>query len=294
MTSALCGRRGATTAIALLSTETGGSSKKTKMTDLFEIVHEDEKLLVINKPAGLVCHPTKGDIYSSLISRVRVYLGSEIRVHLINRLDRETSGLVVLAKDDGEAALLRALWESGQVQKTYLALVEGDVESEFGLIDRPIGPHPSSKVVIRGGVRDDGAPSQTRYRRLHGFDRQASRYSLLLVQPATGRKHQIRIHLAHLGYPIVGDKIYGPNEEFYLAFVEGRLGAEAERRLALPNQALHALSLEWTVQGTRTVYVAEPEPAFVRFLREGVPAISLDRALKSAGLDGVLASRRLD
>src|SRR6266446_4082274 len=97
----------------------------TPMEKLFEIVHEDADLLVINKPADLVCHPTKGDVYSSLISRVRLYLGVEAEAHLINRLDRETSGLVVVARNLPVAVALRQLWEKRAVQKSYLAIVWG-------------------------------------------------------------------------------------------------------------------------------------------------------------------------
>src|SRR5437773_865909 len=97
------------------------------MEQLFEIVHEDDELLVINKPADLVCHPTKGDVYSSLISRVRLYLGPGAESHLINRLDRETSGLVLVAKKVAVAVELRQLWENRLVQKEYLAIVRGHV-----------------------------------------------------------------------------------------------------------------------------------------------------------------------
>ena len=99
---------------------------------LFEIVHEDDELLVINKPADLVCHPTKGDEMSSLISRVRLHLG-QAAAHMINRLDRETTGIVLLAKRDESAVELRRLWESGGVQKSYNAIVHGHVEPDSGL-----------------------------------------------------------------------------------------------------------------------------------------------------------------
>ena len=109
------------------------------MTDtLFEIVHEDDELLVVNKPADLVCHPTKGDEYSSLISRVRLHLGKATGAHMINRLDRETTGIVLLAKRDEAAKELRRLWEDGIVQKSYDAIVHGHVEPDSGTIDEPL------------------------------------------------------------------------------------------------------------------------------------------------------------
>src|SRR5437588_7635311 len=98
------------------------------MTKLFEIVHEDAELLVINKPAGLVCHPTKTDEYSSLISRARLHLGKDSHPHLVNRLDRETSGVVVVAKNFEVAGELGKIWEGRAVQKQYLAIVHGHVQ----------------------------------------------------------------------------------------------------------------------------------------------------------------------
>src|SRR5438552_824125 len=98
------------------------------MSSFFPIVFEDTDLLVINKPAGLVCHPTKGDAFSSLISRVRLYLGESARPHLVNRLDRETSGLVLVAKNLPTATELRSIWERGEVEKVYWAVVHGRIE----------------------------------------------------------------------------------------------------------------------------------------------------------------------
>src|SRR5215468_319526 len=106
---------------------------------LFAIIHEDDELLVINKPAGLVCHPTKTDEYSSLISRVRLYLGKDATAHLVNRLDRETSGVTLVAKRDDTARELRRLWENRSVEKEYLAIVHGHFRDDKGLIDAPLG-----------------------------------------------------------------------------------------------------------------------------------------------------------
>src|SRR6266849_999135 len=106
---------------------------------LFDIIDEDAELLVINKPAGLVCHPTKGDDYSSLISRVRLHLGKDSHPHLVNRLDRETSGITVVAKSDAAARELRGLWERRVAEKEYLAIVHGHVEQGHGLVDAPLG-----------------------------------------------------------------------------------------------------------------------------------------------------------
>ena len=236
------------------------------MSELLDIIHQDESLLVVNKPAGLVCHPTKGDAYSSLISRLRLHLGPENPIHLINRLDRETSGLVVVAKTDEAASEMRRRWEKAQVAKTYLAIVEGAVAEPAGSINAPIGPDPASAVAIKSRVCLGGAPSQTDFRVIFRFHRSGCEYSVLLVSPRTGRKHQIRVHLAHIGHPVVGDKIYGPDEQIYLAFVAGRMTDEQQGLMKLPNQALHAWRLAWDSGRELRLYTAEPEEVLLKFM----------------------------
>jgi 23S rRNA pseudouridine1911/1915/1917 synthase len=216
------------------------------MNDLFEVIYEDADLLVVNKPAGLVCHPTKTDERSSLIGRVRLHLGTS-EGRLVNRLDRETSGLVLIAKSSAVAGELGKLIESSAVQKEYHALVHGFVTRDEFTIDAPLSKDERSAVVIKDCVRPDGAPAQTKVTVVSRFEREQERFSSLCVQPLTGRKHQIRIHLAHAGHPIVGDKLYGPDEQIYLRFVVGQATEEDWRRLILPNHALHAtkLSFRW-------------------------------------------------
>jgi 23S rRNA pseudouridine1911/1915/1917 synthase len=233
---------------------------------LFETIFEDADLLVVNKPAGLVCHPTKNGEMSSLIGRARLHLGNSAQPHLINRLDRETSGVVLIAKNSETAGELGKILESRAIQKEYLAIVHGRVRENSNLIEAPLGKDENSIVAVKDCVRPDGAASQTEFFVEQRFSRDGKNFTLLRVIPRTGRKHQIRIHLAHISHPIVGDKLYGGDEDLYLALVQNRLTPEDRAKLIFENHALHARSLKFLWRGNQIEFSCEPETWFKEFL----------------------------
>ncbi len=230
------------------------------------IVHDDGELLVVSKPAGLVCHPTKGDAWSSLIGRARLHAGADVA--LVNRLDRETSGLVVLARIRPAARELGRLFEARMVTKEYTAIVHGWPAQDAFVVDAPIAPHADSPVAIQGCVRPDGAPARTECNVARRWESRAGAFALLDIRPLTGRKHQIRIHLAHAGHPIVGDKIYGGDPTRYLRFTRRELTDADRAALILPWHALHAGRLAFPWRGRLLDLSAPPEPWFEAFAGE--------------------------
>src|SRR5215467_3867086 len=169
---------------------------------MLEILFEDEWLLAVDKPAGLVVHPTYKNVSGTLLDTLRDRDASS-RFFLVGRLDRLTSGVVVAVKTRDAYVALQRTWR--EAEKEYLAVVHGLVDATRGEIDLPLGADPADRR--RRVVRPDGAPSVTRFERLAQSD--AAGMSLLCCRLLTGRRHQIRVHLAARGWPVVGDAVYG-------------------------------------------------------------------------------------
>jgi 23S rRNA pseudouridine1911/1915/1917 synthase len=203
------------------------------------IVEEDDDVVVVNKPGDIVCHPSKSGPWSSLVGACREHLGLP-RVHMIYRLDRETSGVIVFAKNGVAASRLQRAVEGRRVRKTYLAILCGEL-TEPVVVDEPLGRDLSSPIVARQTVvrGPEGRAAVTEFVPL----RADCGFTLALVQPRTGRQHQIRVHASHIGHALVGDKMYGPNPLLFLEFIEHGFTEAMARQLMLRRHALHALEM---------------------------------------------------
>lgn len=238
------------------------------------VIHEDDRLLVVNKPGDIVCHPSKHGPWSSLVGAVREHFALE-RTHLVFRLDRETSGVVVMAKEPRMASLLQKAVQERRVGKAYFAVLMGDLR-EAVRVDQPLGVDTASPVFMKSAVCPDGQPAATRFEPLA----RGGGFTLARVTTETGRKHQIRAHAQWLGHSVVGDKIYGPDARLYLDFVDKGWTLELARRLLLPRQALHCARIDLTGAGIPFAFEA-PIPADMRDFCAGA-AIDASAALPAA------------
>ncbi len=205
----------------------------------FRVLHQDDHVIAIDKPSGLPMHPT-ATYHRNTLTRLLELEYGEKAVQFAHRLDRETSGIVLCGKTRAAEIAMKRLFETRQVQKTYLAIVRGEMREREGEIDAPLGEDPNGPHV-RMVVRPDGLHALTRFEVLE----RARGYSMVRLFPKTGRQHQLRVHLAELGHPIVGDKLYGPEGAApFLENIETGWTRDLSRRTGHPRHALHAASIE--------------------------------------------------
>lgn len=224
-----------------------------------DVRYSDDHLLVISKPAGLVTHPARGHETGTLVNALLALGGTlsqedSIRPGIVHRLDKDTSGLLLIAKDDATQEALVGAIRRREVERRYLALVRGVPPAAIGTIEAPVGRHPTKRRLM--AVVAGGKPSVTHYSVLQAADERA----LLDVTLGTGRTHQIRVHLAHLGHPVLGDRVYGGYSErtkalglerpflhaWRLALVHPATGQRLELEDSLPQDlsgALHKAGL---------------------------------------------------
>jgi 23S rRNA pseudouridine1911/1915/1917 synthase len=218
------------------------------------VLYEDRDLLVIDKPAGMVVHPAAGNWHGTLVNAVLFHspslegVGGAHRPGIVHRLDKDTSGVILVAKNDASHRELQAQFKNREVEKTYLALVYGGMSPERGEINAAVGRDPRDRKRMGVVPASQGRPAATRYetQAAYRMPTTGERLSLLACRPLTGRTHQIRVHLAHVHHPIVGDEVYGPRRK--LPF-------------ACPRQFLHAARLRFRLPSTQeTVEFSAPLP----------------------------------
>lgn len=224
-----------------------------------QVIFEDDDLLVVDKPAPLVCHSASRPNHPTLAGWLREQGIDTPR--MINRLDRETSGLIVVAKNERAAKNLGKAVLRREIEKQYVAICWGNIEQESGVIDQPIAVAKDSVVYSKRVVnREAGKPSVTEFEveqglrptqagtpvppRVYGAD-SGQGFTVVRLKPRTGRAHQLRVHMAWLGHPIVGDKVYGPDETPYLQFIQKGVTNEMLDKPLLPRHALHAESVSF-------------------------------------------------
>lgn len=207
-----------------------------------DIVYEDDDIMVVNKPAGMVVHPAYGHRTGTLVNAVLAHypdlagVGNARRPGIVHRLDKDTSGLIIVAKNDSARWHLQRQFKRREVHKVYLALLEGHLEPARGIIEAPIGRdkrHRKRMTVVKGGRE-----ARTDYRVVGyfgvGAGHRARPYTLVEAEPKTGRTHQVRVHFASIGHPLAGDPVYGFRKQ----------------RLSLQRQFLHAQTLGFRLPGS--------------------------------------------
>jgi 23S rRNA pseudouridine1911/1915/1917 synthase len=241
------------------------------------ILHEDDAIIIVDKPAGMIVHPARGHWEGTLASALAHHFGAlsgrggPTRPGIVHRLDRDTSGVIVVAKNDQVHDAIAAQFKARQVEKEYLAIVAGVPDRDRDVIDEPIGDHPTHRE--KKAIRREDANARAAVTGYEVIERFAG-YALLRVRPRTGRTHQIRIHLAHGGYPVLCDRLYGGRSQISESELMPRdktaetLAAGKLKQPLLERQALHAhrLTLAHPASGERMSFEAAPPADMLRTL----------------------------
>lgn len=211
-----------------------------------DVLFEDDQIVAVSKPPALNVHPSHGHLLDSVIQRIHIrhtalFGKTRDMPTLCHRLDRETTGLILAAKDQLSRTRLGRQFEARSVKKAYLAVVVGELPEQEGVIDLPLGKDFNSEVRLRIGVQDDGEglPSETRWNVRKRWDDR----TLVELYPQTGRQHQLRVHMAAIGFPILGDKLYLGGDGVFLRHIQKELTSADQELLGLDHQALHSWKL---------------------------------------------------
>ncbi|HMS16129.1 MAG TPA: RluA family pseudouridine synthase [Planctomycetota bacterium] len=250
----------------------GPATEPTQMDAIpIQVIYEDDVLIVLNKAPGTVVHPVGRHVNDTLVNALHIRhhklgLSGAVPPMIVHRLDRDTSGVLVLAKDEQVRKILGSAFESREVRKTYLAIVRGEVVPASFHVNEPIGPHPTLDSKVMMACVQDGRPAETSFEVL---ERHAS-HTLLRCRPHTGRQHQIRVHLMHAGHPILCDHLYGqPGPLLASDLVDDHPDPHAR---LLSRQALHAESLEFEHPLTHEILRMEAElPADLACMLDRMP-----------------------
>jgi len=238
----------------------------------FKVIAESDAWLVVDKPAPLIVHPANRKPEPTLLGGIERLLAFEIAnggcPAIVNRLDRDTSGVVLVAKHTAAARELGMIFQRHEAAKEYQAIVSGWPAADDWQCDAPIlragelGPSP---IWVRQIVHPAGRPCHTRFAVERRFERAEGKFALVRCFPATGRMHQIRVHLAHGGHPVLGDKLYSGDGADYLAWMARGWTPELQHRLLLPRHALHATRLAIPWQGRHLEWTADLAPDLTDF-----------------------------